>query len=75
MIAHVCQDRFGFWFTSIEDDDGSLSLHTHAATREDALEEATRSGAREIKIGPTSMSFPEGGLAPGYTPPEPAKVD
>jgi hypothetical protein len=73
VIAHVCQDEYGFWFF-VEESGGELTLHSHAGTKEDMLEEAERTWATEVLVEDGELPYPEGGLAPGYEPPEPRKV-
>jgi hypothetical protein len=82
MLAHVCQDRFGFWFAVTEDDEG-LRLYGHAGTREDMVEDALRAVDRvgrdpalveNLLVEDQRLPYPEGGLAPGYVPPEPRRA-
>lgn len=71
MRAHVCQDEYGMWFVVLEDAEGGLTVLAHATSQEQAEYEA-RADADEVVVDSEPWKdFPEGGLAPGYTKPEP----
>jgi hypothetical protein len=70
---HVCQDEHGFWFTTQEFADGSLTVVAHAGQLEEAMEVAARTAARLggviVWVEGETKPYPEGGLVPGYTKP------
>jgi hypothetical protein len=73
-VLHVCQDQFGMWFLSVEEDDGRVWLHSHAGTREDMLEEASRISVASTVIEKARKPWPKGGAVTGYHKPAPRKA-
>jgi hypothetical protein len=74
MRAHVCQDQFGFWFVTLEYDDGTLQRIEHGATKEHADESAWHVASTIVTDPEPWRPFPPGGVALGYHPPEPRRA-
>ena len=49
---HITQDEYGFWFMSLEEEDGTLKLLAHHFTKPDHLIQEAHEMAASVVIGP-----------------------